>query len=409
VSPRTRAVAIFLAFAAAYFLSYALRAINAAIAPNLVLDLGLKNAQLGALTSAYFFSFALLQLPLGFWLDRFGPRIVEMLLLVVAVVGALLFAFADSVGMLWLGRALIGVGVSACLMAALKGFRLWFPDHLQARLAAWMMTMGTMGVVSTTLPAQWAAQAYGWRPLFVFTAVLLALAALAIALVLPSPAPAAAASNAVPQEKPPGVSLFLRDPYFWRIALLGVIPLGAFIGMQTLWVGPWLHQVSGFTPEQTAQRLLVINAFLMAGYLVLGYVAPRFNLTGPSFARNASITNVPLILVLVALSLTGGPSSWWLWVVYAFAAGFNNLALTHVSLTYPVSLSGRVLSAFNFLTFAGAFAFQWGMGVVIDAFQAGGMTTPQAFRATLWCVVATQVACWLAVVFWPQPKRIAQL
>jgi predicted MFS family arabinose efflux permease len=404
VKSRSRAVAIFAAFASAYFLSYALRAINAAIAPNLVADLGLKNAQLGALTSAYFFSFALMQLPLGFWLDRYGPRIVEMLLLVVAVVGALVFAFADNVTMLWVGRALIGVGVSSCLMAALKGFRLWFPDHLQARLAAWMMTMGTMGVVNTTMPAQWAAQAYGWRPLFMCTAALLACAALAVALVLPSP-PKVVSSNAGSVGEQPGVSLFLRDPYFWRIALLGVIPLGAFIGMQTLWVGPWLNKVSGFTPEQTAQRLLVINAFLMAGYLVLGYVAPRFNLAGPKFARNASITNLPLILVLVALSLTGGPSSWWLWVVYAFAAGFNNLGLTHVSLTYPVSLSGRVLSAFNFLTFAGAFAYQWGMGVVIDAFQAIGMTTADAFRATLWCVVATQVLCWLAVVFWPRTRK----
>ncbi len=405
MNSRSRGIAIFAAFAAAYFLSYALRAINAAIAPNLVADLGLKNAQLGALTSAYFFSFALLQLPLGFWLDRYGPRIVEMLLLVVAVVGALVFAFADNVTMLWVGRALIGVGVSACLMAALKGFRLWFPDHLQARLAAWMMTMGTMGVVSTTMPAQWAAQSYGWRPLFVCTAVLLAFAAVGIALVLPSAPKAVASANTAAAVDQPGVSLFLRDPYFWRIALLGVIPLGAFIGMQTLWVGPWLNKVSGFTPEQTAQRLLVINAFLMAGFLVLGYVAPRLNLAGPKFARYASMANLPLILVLAALSLTGGPSTWWLWVVYAFAAGFNNLGLTHVSLTYPVSLSGRVLSAFNFLTFAGAFAYQWGIGVVIDAFQASGMDTAQAFRSTLWCVVATQVVCWLAVVFWPRTKK----
>ena len=63
-----------LPFAAGYFMSYLLRAVNAVVAPDLVQDLGLTPGELGLLTAAYLGAFALFQLPLGVLLDRYGPR-----------------------------------------------------------------------------------------------------------------------------------------------------------------------------------------------------------------------------------------------------------------------------------------------------------------------------------------------
>ncbi len=146
------ALRVVLVFGAAYFLSYAFRAINAVIAPALMGDLQLSNADLGLLSSAYFVGFASLQLPLGIWLDKYGPRRTEASLLLFAALGAAIFASSDTLAGLWVGRALIGVGVSACLMAPYKAYRSWYPPERQSQLASWMLVFGTAGALATTVP-----------------------------------------------------------------------------------------------------------------------------------------------------------------------------------------------------------------------------------------------------------------
>jgi sugar phosphate permease len=126
---------IFLPFAGGYLLSYLFRSVNAVIAPDLSQALQLDARELGLLTSVYFLGFALTQIPLGILLDRFGPRRVEAVLLVVAAIGALVFAGSADLGQLIAGRALIGVGVSVCLMAAFKAFASWFA----AERPAWII------------------------------------------------------------------------------------------------------------------------------------------------------------------------------------------------------------------------------------------------------------------------------
>lgn len=133
---------LFLPFAGGYFLSYLYRTANAVIGPVLTRELALGAGSLGLLTGAYFLAFAAAQLPLGMLLDRFGARRVESALLLVAASGAASFAMADSIGELAVARGMIGLGVSACLMAALKAFALWFPLERQASLTGWIMTSG---------------------------------------------------------------------------------------------------------------------------------------------------------------------------------------------------------------------------------------------------------------------------
>ena len=143
------ATRVVLVFAAAYFLSYALRAINAVIAPALSADLQLTNADLGLLSSAYFVGFGSMQLPIGVWLDRFGSRRTESALLLFGAIGAAVFASSSSMSGLWIGRALIGVGVSSCLMAALKAYRVWYAPEQQSQLASWMLVFGTIGALAS--------------------------------------------------------------------------------------------------------------------------------------------------------------------------------------------------------------------------------------------------------------------
>src|SRR5512145_2055099 len=154
-------VCVLLPFAAGYYLSYLFRSINALIAGDLVAELGLTAADLGLLTSVYFLLFAAVQLPCGVLLDRYGPRLIDSALLLVAAAGSLLFALADGVATLLVGRALIGLGVAVGLMAGLKAIVLWFPPDRVALANGWFIMLGAPGALSATGPAETVVQALG--------------------------------------------------------------------------------------------------------------------------------------------------------------------------------------------------------------------------------------------------------
>ena len=164
--PRRQAAVVFLVFATAYFLSALLRAVTATLAPTLSAELDLDSGDLGLLAGGYFLGFAAMQLPLGRWLDRHGPRVVIVAFLSVAVLGCALFAWSTSFSGLLAARVLTGAGVSACLMAALTGYRRWFTPAMQLRANSWMLMTGSMGMVAATLPVQWLVPIVGWRGLF---------------------------------------------------------------------------------------------------------------------------------------------------------------------------------------------------------------------------------------------------
>ena len=174
-----------LPFAAGYYLSYVFRTINAVIASNLASEFKLGPAELGFMTSVYFLAFVAVQLPAGVALDRYGPRRVQSVLLLVAAVGSLLFASADSVAGLMLGRALIGFGVAMSLMAGLKAIVLWVPPARVALANGCMVMLGALGAVTATAPAEMLIAYLGWRGLFLLLTWLCVVSALVIYVVVP--------------------------------------------------------------------------------------------------------------------------------------------------------------------------------------------------------------------------------
>jgi MFS family permease len=276
---------VVLIFAAAYVLSYAFRAINAVIAPALMEDLHLSNADLGLLTSAYFLGFASMQLPLGSWLDKYGARRTESALLLFAAVGAAIFAMSSTLTGLWIGRAMIGIGVSSCLMAPLKAYRVWYPAQRQSQLGSWMLVFGTCGAITTTMPVAAVLPIISWRGVF---GIMSGLILLATALLFFRLKPIETEINARqlasqlqnstnnPASVVTGYRAIFASPYFRRMALLGAIHQGGFMAMQTLWAGPWMVRVIGLSLDQTSQVLFLFNFILLLSYLVLSWWAPRY-------------------------------------------------------------------------------------------------------------------------------------
>ena len=394
---------VFACLASGYLLSYALRSVNAAIAPELVAEFQLSHAALGSLSSAYFFAFAALQLPLGIWLDRYGSRRTDATLLCVAAIGCAVFATATDTAQLWLGRALIGGGVSGALMASLRAYRFWFEPRRQPQLVAWMLVAGTLGALAATVPARVALAVVGWRGVFWVVAGLLVLAALAIWFGLPRDerrnTSAAAGSWS-------GYATVFRDAYFWRFAVVGVVLHASFVAFQSLWVGPWFTEVLGMSPSAAAEALFVFNLLLMFGFLGLGWLAPRIERAGWTMPRQAGVASIAVVVLHAWIALASGTWVVGLWIAYAVVATIFTLMQSHVSLSFPEALTGRAYTAYNLLLFGGMFAVQALFGVIVDAAGAFVDAKADAFRVALgaWTVLELAGLVWL-VSFRAEPRR----
>lgn len=399
------ALVVFGWFAGGYFLSYALRSVNAVIAPSLVSEFGLSHAQLGALSSAYFLAFAMMQLPLGVCLDRFGSRRTDAMLLLVSAVGCVIFALATHTAALWVGRALIGAGVCGALMSALKGYRFWYAPARQLQLAAWMLVVGTGGALAVTVPVELALPVLGWRGVFGVIAVLLMAVSAGIWFGVPHDEERALAPAVRGQSIWAGFGQVFREPYFWRWSVVAVAMQANFVALQSLWAGPWFTQVLGMSPKSAAGALFVFNAVLLVGFLGLGWLAPRLERRGVSVVQVVIAGSVPFIGLQAAIALIHQPWAWLLWLPLGVVSTCYTLMQTHVAMTFPAALTGRAFTAFNLITFSGIFLCQWLFGVSLDLFRARLGNEVAAFQATLLVWVAVQSFALLVLVVWRVSPR----
>jgi MFS family permease len=382
---RSMAVRVFACFAFTYYLSALVRAITATLSPTLIPEFGLQSSDLGLLAGGYFLGFSLMQLPMGNWLDRHGPNKVILAFLVAAVLGCVAFACADSFTGLFLARILTGVGVSCCLMAPLTAYRRWFDAPTQMRANSWMLMTGSLGMLSSTLPVQWLLPLVGWRILFWAMAGMVLLSMVFILWWVPKWEPTPAATN--PQgAEPPWWHAYLqvwRHPYFRRMSPLGFFSYGGLVAMQTLWAGPWLTKVSGYTALEAATGLFWINVSMLLAFWGWGMVNPW--LTHHGYTANRLIGwGVPFNLLAMWGVVWGGAETGTItWIAFFITNTVVSLAQPAVGMAFPSHLAGRALSAYNLVVFAGVFVIQWGMGLWIDALLALGWSTTAAFQGAL--------------------------
>jgi MFS family permease len=374
---------VFLAFAAAYFCSALVRSITATLSPVLTQEFSLQARDLGLLAGGYFFGFAATQLPLGAWLDRHGPQRVILWFLSLAVVGCLAFSAASSFAGLLASRVLVGMGVSACLMAPLTGYRRWFDAATLLRANSWMLMVGSLGMLASTLPVQWLVPLTGWRPLFWILAALLLLSMAGIAFVAPAwkAAPAPGVSNFPPA--PASYAPVWKSRYFRKMAPLAFFNYGGMVAIQTLWAGPWMVRVAGYSPIEAATGLFYLNGAMLLTFLAWGLVTPWLAQRGWNATRLIT-WGVPLSLLALAFNMLSGAQTGWLgWTLFCVASSVMSLAQPAVGMAFQSTLAGRALSAYNLVIFAGVFVAQWGIGLLVDAFVALGLDTVASFQAAM--------------------------
>ncbi len=378
---------IFGVLSALYFLSQFFRVSSAVIAPNLVRDLGLNAETLGILGGAFFYSFALFQIPMGPMLDRIGPRFIISYLVLLGAFGSFLFASGASLTTALVGRILIGLGMASVLMGSMKVFVLRFPPERFATLAGTILSVGTLGNILATSPLAYLNSTIGWRVTFLIAAGVTAfLAFLALSILKGNERDGETSGPDLSPGHEIGVlqsmGMILGSLSFWQIGSLAFFRYGTFVGLQGLWLGPYLIGIKGYTPVQ-AGNLLVL---LAVGTIIGGPISGR--LSDQIFRSRKGVTLWGTSLYCASLLPLAGildiQSPLAFGIIFFFAGFFNSFGLlvfSHVKDLFPTAISGTAMTLVNFFTMAGGAIFMPVLGKVIESFpRAGNSYSNEAYH-----------------------------
>lgn len=387
LAPRRLAAVVLLPFGLAYLLSYGLRNINALIAGTLMSELDIGATQLGLLTAVLFLAMAIVQLPLGVALDRYGPRRVQSVLLLLAVAGAAITSVATTFTGLLVGRILIGVGTSTCLMAGLKAIVMTATPQRIARANGILIMLGAFGAVAVTAPADGLIAAFGWRGMFQISAGL----ALVLATLIFVIAPERHKSSGPRPSSSVKLSTIYADPRFQALAPLSALTIGASWSLQGLWAGPWLMHVAGFDHALIVKYLLVIGSALALGAAGLGWITDRLKARG----KDREIVLVAVagasLAAMVALVLQVPVSPVIPWSVVAVAGAATTVSYAILPGYFAASMSARANAALNLIHLVTAFGVQAAIGTLIDQWpKIDGHPPADAYHVALGIVAGLQ-------------------
>ena len=390
VLAKSKAIIIFLVFALGYFISTLLRAITATISPELVNEFNLSAGELGLLGGGYFLGFASVQIPLGYLLDLRGPRKVVSYFLSLTIIGLIIFALAQNFLTLLVSRIIIGVGVGACLMGPLTAYRIWYQDETQQRANSWMLMVGAIGMLSSSLPVQFFLPLIGWRNIFLFLAFITLVCIILIIIFIPQ-----WTSKSSQKNDEAKLSVVWQNQFFRSVIPMGFFSTGGLFAIQTLWAGPWMIKVSGYTPEQSAKGLFLIYFFMLLSFLIWGYFVPKFSKNVNDAIRLLKYGS-PLSLLILGVIIYLGPNTESIhWALFIVSAVFLSLIQPAVGMAFSLSNAGKALTSYNLLIFIGAFFLQWIIGLIIDLGLSLNYSEIASFQLAMSFVLITSLTSYL--------------
>ena len=393
---------IILPFCGGYFLSYLFRSTNAVIAPYLISEFNVNAQQLGMLTSSYLFAFAIFQIPLGILLDRYGARKVQVILMMFAGMGSLMFCFGNTLFELTLARAVIGFGVAGCLMATFKIISIWYNKNFWPMLYGLSLSSGGLGAIVATKPLYFVVESVGWRPAFMFLAFACFFVSFIIWYVTPE-------KELINNKGSPFIALkkIYTSKLFWRIAPLAGISGGTGLAIQGLWAGEWLRDVAGLNQDETTNMLLLLNLSLLVGMILTGFM--------PNFLRKFKLSQIDIYLYITIVLLIGHsiltfeimPKSSIPWILIGISANSAILAYSWLNSQFPLSDAGKTSTALNLSLFVCGFILQYAIGWIINFWERNSDNTypAEAYSIAFGILLVLQIFC-IGIFLILKPKRL---
>ncbi|MGA7486521.1 MAG: MFS transporter [Xanthobacteraceae bacterium] len=352
-----------------YIVSQFLRNSIGVIAPNLAAELSLSPAEIGLLSSVFFFVFAAVQIPVGVALDRFGPRLCLIVGAAITAIGTVVFAAAASPAALISGRALLGLGTAGSLVASLAVYAQRFPPARFATLTGLQVGIGTVGTLLATAPLAVSTAVIGWRASFLAVGACTLLAGLLIAVVVRDDGRPRGRHETL-RESLAGILAVMRTPSVGRLFVMNLVAYSTFGLVVGLWGGPYLTHIYGYGLEQRGSFLLVPVLTQIAGSMLWG---PLDRVVGShklpvllgAGATAAALGYVALAGTLSPLMLV----SWF--AAFGFLSAFGPLLIAHGKALFPLHQVGRGLTVLNMGAMGGTFLAQAISGFVIGLFPTG--------------------------------------
>lgn len=402
------AILLVAVLATIYMISQFFRNAIGVIGPDLAREFELGAGALSLLASAFFLSFALVQIPLGMAIDRFGARAALLATALITIIGAFGFVFARGYGDLVAARLVLGLGCSSFLMAPLAIYASRFPPRRFAAIVGLHVGGGNIGSLVATAPLAMAAAAIGWRNAFLGVALAACVATLLVFLLVRESAGTRAA-RALRRESGAdllrGVAAAVRTPSFWPIFCMQMATYPAFSAILGLWSGPWLADVYGMGVEERGRMLFAMVVAQIVGLFVWGSMDRVFGgYKTPAFIGAGLACALLLTAAVVAIPRSFLPA---FVVAFGFVFGFTPLLTAHGKSIFPERLIGRGLSLINIGSIGGVFLQQTLTGAVVGLFpaalsQGARVYPPEAYHA-VFLFLAAEIA--LALLFYTRSRE----
>ncbi len=366
-----------------YVVSQFLRNSVGVIAPDLARELTLSAAEIGLLSSTFFFSFAAAQIPLGVCLDRYGAKICMLVCAAIATAGAVLFAIGTNPGTLIAARVLMGAGSCCYLMGPLALYAKRYPPERFGTLVGFQLGIGTLGTLLATAPLAWSAASIGWRASFLAIAGLMIFAGILVALAVREDEPAAghAVHHETIRESIAGLRQALRVRSMGQLFFCHLAAYSSFVLVVGLWGGPYLTHIYGYGLIERGDMLFaavvaqIVAAFLYGptDRIFRSYKIPVFS--------GAVLTALTLAVVAFFGVLPAGWLLVW-FIAIGAATAYTPVMIAHGKSLFPPHLAGRGMTLLNMGTMGGAFLSQTVTGFVINQFPIeNGAYALDAYRA----------------------------
>ena len=399
---------IFWILAFSYILVYFHRLCPAVVAVDMMADLQTSGALLGLLSSAYFYPYALMQIPAGLLSDSWGPRRSISLFFLLAFIGSVLLGLAPSVPLALVGRTLVGLGVAMLFVPTMKILAEWFRVEEFATMTAILMVMGGLGSLTAASPLAILSTWIGWRLSFVAVGVFTLLMAILVWLfVRDRPSDLGWPSPAEPSEPPSsaiglleGMKRVLSYPRFWPIAIWFFFDCAIFFSFGGLWGGPYLMQVYGLSKAKAGHILSMLAVGMIVGSPFLSFLSDRiFRGRKPVLVLSSFIVLCLTALLAFYTDRLSVPTLYLFCLVLGiFSSAIVVIGFTTTKELFPVQIAGTSTGLVNIFPFAGGALFQPFLGYLLerpgkagDAFTLIGYK--EAFFALFICALIAFFAC----------------
>ncbi|MBI4182985.1 MAG: MFS transporter [Proteobacteria bacterium] len=382
---RGRAIAIVAAFALAGLLSQFLRSSHAAIAPEVVRDLGLSAEGLGVMTSVFFVAYGLSQPAIGVLLDRFGARLTVPAALVFAVLGVVAFGSAASLEQAAIGRFLMGIGCAPIYMGAFVVSARWFPPERFGTVAGVIVALGYFGNIAAATPMALASALLGWRDAFGAIALLTIAVGVALLVVVRDAPPGHPARARAPESLGAvirGVRQVLVNRAMHRLLAMAVVGSSVLHSVFSLWGGPYLNDVHGLDAVARGNVLLAMAIATVVGSLAYGSLDRIFD-TRKGLVLAGAALSAAILLVLALWPEPGAATVTILLTIFCLVGSFGVVITVHCRSLFPDHMAGRAMTTLNLVFSLSSALVQAVSGLIVGAFPgAAGAPSALAYRVT---------------------------